>query len=101
LLIHPWTNEQEETGGASSMVTMKQSRGGLARGGLYLVAASDGDLRALVDEDLAMWMPNIRRMVSDVEKALHGALPRGVAICMRFERAPVGDRRANPREEQR
>jgi len=83
------------------MVTMKQSRVGLARGGLYLVATNGGDLRALVDEDLALWMPDIRRMVSDVEKALHGALPRGVAVCMRFERAPVGDRREDVRHERR
>lgn len=83
------------------MVTMKQSRGGLARGGLYLVATSDGDLRALVDEDLAMWIPDIRRVVSNVGKALGGTLPRGVAVSMRFERAPVGDRQADVRHEQR
>jgi hypothetical protein len=94
-------NEQEETGGTFGMVTMKQSRGGLARGELYLVATGDGDLRALVDEDLAMWIPDIRRVVSDVEKALNGALPRGVAVCMRFERVPVRDRQADIRHEQR
>ncbi len=83
------------------MVTIKQSKGGLARGGLYLVATGDGDLRALVDEDLVMWIPDIRRMVSDVEKALNGGLPRGVAVCMRFERAPGGDRQADVCPEQR
>ena len=73
------------------MLTMKSSTSGLARDGLYLVAASDGNLRALVDENLVGWMPDIRRVVADVAAALNKDLPSGVAVSVRFERAPGGE----------
>ena len=70
------------------MIAMKGSTGALSRGGLYVVAIDDGQLRALVDEELAMSLPNIQEVIRTVARALDRTLPDGMAVYMRFERGP-------------
>ena len=69
------------------MITMK-TKGGLSHGGLYLVVRDDGQLRALIDEEVAMSIPDIRQIIKAVGKALDSALPNGMAVYMRFKRGP-------------
>jgi len=71
------------------MVAFKMSESPLSENGVYLVAGHDGALRALVDTRVAATMPDVRRMVEAIGAALDGAMADGVAVSVRFERAPA------------
>lgn len=72
------------------MIVIKQSRSPLCHGGVYLVAAKNGNTRALVDPYIATSksMPRLTQAVDSIGAVFGELFGEDICLSVKIDRAP-------------